>query len=185
MQRNDRKNIILTGFMATGKTTVGKTLATRLNYDFVDTDELIESRVGMTVAELFEERGEAAFRKLEAELALELADKSGLVIATGGRFMLDGDNAAVLERSGRVFCLVATPEEILQRVEQDDIVRPLLQVPDTLEHITGLLRQRNEGYGQFIQLITSEKDPETVAGEILGIMESGAEAPCPSDKTCS
>ena len=173
MKNNDHKNIILTGFMATGKTSVGITLASQIGYDFVDTDELIESRIGMTIAEFFQKEGEGAFRKMEADLARELADKSGLVIATGGRFMLDGDNAATLGKTGRVFCLVATPEEILERAEGDSHVRPLLQVPNPLEHIVELLQQRKKGYGQFPQFVTSEKSPETVAGDLAGVI-SGA-----------
>ena len=169
------KNIILTGFMATGKSSVGKALASHLGYDFVDTDMLIESRTGMTVAELFEEKGEAAFRKMEAELARELADKSGLVIATGGRFMLDGDNAAVLGKTGPVFCLVATPEEILKRVENERHVRPLLQGPNPLGKIVELLQQRKEGYGRFHQFVTSEKTPETVAEELIEIITMGSD----------
>jgi shikimate kinase len=170
MENKDKKNIILTGFMATGKTTVGRTLASQLGYYFIDTDELIESRIGMTIAEFFQKKGEEAFRNMEADLAKELADKRGLVIATGGRFMLDGDNAAVLGKTGKVFCLVATPEEILQRAESDDHVRPLLQVHNPLARIVELLQQRKEGYSQFIQLVTSLRKPETVVEEILEII---------------
>lgn len=171
MQNDGKKNIILTGFMATGKTSVGRTLASHLGYDFVDTDQLIESRIGMTIAELFQEKGEEAFRKMEADLARELADKNGLVIATGGRFMLDGDNAAVLGKTGRVFCLVATPEEILKRAESDSNVRPLLQVPDPLEHMVELLQQRKKGYEQFPQVVTSGKSPEEITEDIAGILQ--------------
>jgi shikimate kinase len=170
MENKDKKNIILTGFMATGKTTVGRILASQLGYYFIDTDELIESRIGMTIAEFFQKKGEEAFRNMEADLAKELADKRGLVIATGGRFMLDGDNAAVLGKTGKVFCLVATPEEILQRAESDDHVRPLLQVHNPLARIVELLQQRKEGYSQFIQLVTSLRKPETVVEEILEII---------------
>jgi len=179
MENGDKKNIILTGFMATGKTTVGRTLASQLGYDFVDTDQLIESRIGMTIAEFFQVRGEAAFRKMEADLARELADKSGLVIATGGRFMLDGDNAITLGKSGRVFCLVATPEEILQRAGSDGHVRPLLQVPNPLEHIIELLQQRKKGYGQFPQFVTSDKSPESVADDLAGILAGGPDVRLP------
>lgn len=170
MQNNDKKNIILTGFMATGKTSVGRTLASQLGYDFVDTDQMIEAKVGMTIAELFQKKGEDAFRKMEADLARELADKSGLVIATGGRFMLDGDNAVTLGKTGRVFCLVATPEEILKRAENDHHVRPLIQVPNPLERIVELLQQRKKGYGQFPQFSTSEKSPEAIAEDIAEIV---------------
>jgi len=179
MKNNDNKNIILTGFMATGKTSVGRTLASQIGYDFVDTDQMIESKIGMTIAEFFREKGEAAFRTMEADLARELADKSGMVIATGGRFMLDGDNAAVLGKSGRVFCLVATPEEILKRAESDHHVRPLLQVPNPLEHIVELLQQRKKGYGQFPQFATSEKNPETVAQDLVEIIAGGPDVRLP------
>ena len=170
MQNDDKKNIILTGFMATGKTSVGRALASQLGYDFVDTDQLIESRIGMTIAEYFQEKGEAAFRKMESDIARELADRSGLVISTGGRLMLDGDNATTLGKTGWVFCLVATPEEILKRVESDGHVRPLLQVPDPLEHIIELLGQRKKGYAQFPQIVTTGKSPENVAEELAGIV---------------
>ncbi|MDT8396810.1 MAG: shikimate kinase [bacterium] len=156
--------------MATGKTSVGRSLATRIGYDFVDTDQLIESRIGMTIAEFFQEKGEAAFRKMESDLARELAGRVGLVISTGGRFMLDGDNAAVLGKTGRVFCLVATPEEILKRAESDSHVRPLLLVPNPLEHIVELLQQRKKGYGQFPKIVSSRKSPEAVVEEILEII---------------
>ena len=186
MKNNNKKNIILTGFMATGKTSVGRTLASRIGYDFVDTDQLIESRIGMTIAEYFQVKGEAAFRKIESDLARELSDKSGLVISTGGRFMLDGDNAAKLSKSGRVFCLVATPEEILKRAEGDGHVRPLLQVPNPLEHIVELLQQRKQGYGQFPQFVTSEKSPENVAEYLAGFIAGGPDVrlaiTAPSDR---
>ena len=179
MEKNPKKNIILTGFMATGKTTVGRTLADQLGYDFVDTDHLIEARIGMTIAEFFQKEGEAAFRRMEGDLARELADQSGLVIATGGRFMLDPDNARALVKTGRVFCLVATPEEILRRAESDGHVRPLLQVPNPLEHIVELLQQRERGYGRFPQFVTSEKSPEAVAGDLAGVISGGPDVRLP------
>ena len=116
---------------------------------------------------------------MESDLARELADRRGLVISTGGRFMLDPDNAAALGRTGRVFCLVATPEEILERAEGDTHVRPLLQVPNPLENIVELLQQRKEGYGQFPQLVTSEKTPETLAGDLAGVIAGGPDVRLP------
>ena len=105
-----KDNIVLTGFMGTGKTTVGQLLAQQLDYKFVDTDVLIQERTGKSIPEIFEEKGEAAFREMEAALACELAARQGIVISTGGRMMLDSANAATLSSSGRVICLVATPE---------------------------------------------------------------------------
>lgn len=128
-----RPNIILTGFMGTGKSTVGRILAGALDYNFEDSDQIIEARAGMTIPEIFQQKGEEAFRRMESEVAMELALRQGQVIATGGRLMLDGANAATLGGSGMVFCLKATPEEILSRVAADDNDRPLLDL--SLIHI--------------------------------------------------
>ena len=102
-------NIVLTGFMGTGKSTIGRGLATRLGYKFVDTDAMIVERHG-TIAQIFEKGGEGAFRQLERDTAVELAGRSGCVISTGGRFMLDEHNASVLTPTSDVFALVAEPE---------------------------------------------------------------------------
>ena len=175
-----KPNIILTGFMATGKTTVGKLLAEELGYAFVDTDELIEARSGQSVAEIFRRKGEAAFRDMEAEIARELADKQGMVISTGGRMMLDPDNAAALSKSGRVFCLVATPEEILQRVVADtEHRRPLLEVPNPIERIVELLEQREEDYGRFSQMVTSDRIPEEVTKILSGLYQASPDLRVP------
>jgi shikimate kinase len=163
-----KANIILTGFMGTGKTTVGKLLAHRLGYRFVDTDELIQERSGKTIPEIFQEMGESAFRRMEAEIARELAAGEGLVVATGGRLMLDPENAEVLGRRGRVFCLQAAPEEIVARVTGDaGVARPLLEGDDPLTRIRALLRERGAGYARFPQVWTSGSTPEEVAGRLL------------------
>jgi shikimate kinase len=168
-----KRNIILTGFMATGKTTVGKRLAVQLGYRFVDTDRLIEARSGMTVPEIFERRGEAAFRALEAEVARELGARRGLVIATGGRLMLDAANAAALGREGLVFCLAASAEEISARVAADPgVARPMLAGPDPMARLLALMREREGGYRQFAQIDTSGKTPAQVVAELLTIIRA-------------
>jgi shikimate kinase len=167
-----KANIVLTGFMGTGKTTVGRLMAQRLNYEFIDTDRLIEERIGCTIAEFFCHQGEAAFRKLEGELAQELSKCRGLVISTGGRMMLDRANAAALGKTGRVFCLVATPEEILQRVSMDKNERPLLQGPDPLEKIVALLQEREPGYRAFTQIQTGAKTPAAIVDELLNSLRA-------------
>jgi hypothetical protein len=111
--------IVLTGFMGTGKTTVGKLLADNLNYRFIDTDELIESRHNRSISDIFKELGEDAFREMERSIVKELAGIDGVVISTGGRLMLDPENVKALCQNSRVLCLVATPDEILTRVELD------------------------------------------------------------------
>lgn len=144
----EMQNIVLTGFMGTGKSTVGRLLAARLGYQFVDTDELIVARDGRAIAEIFHQSGEETFRRLEAAVAQELSQATGLVIATGGRLMVDEANAAALRRNGRVFCLTAEPQEIISRLGDDDR-RPLLNVPDPAAQIQHLLTDRQAAYGRF------------------------------------
>ncbi|MGD9330299.1 MAG: shikimate kinase [Desulfobacterales bacterium] len=169
------RNIILTGFMGTGKTTVGRRLAKRLGYAFVDTDALIEARCAMAVHEIFRERGEAFFRGMEATLARELATAVQQVIATGGRLMLDDRNAAVLSPTGPVFCLWATPEEVLARVARDTVaLRPLLSGPAPEDRIRALFEERRRGYARFTPIVTSGKTIAAVVQELYAIL-------CPSE----
>ncbi|MFA7424045.1 MAG: shikimate kinase [Desulfosarcinaceae bacterium] len=159
--------IILTGFMATGKSAVGRRLAAMLGRRFVDTDEMIVARQGCSVAEIFHNRGETFFRQLEAEVARELAMAEGVVVATGGRMLLDPGNAEVLGRDGRIFCLTARPEAILARVEADtEARRPLLETQDRLARITALLKERAAGYARFESIDTTGKSPAEIAREI-------------------
>lgn len=162
----ERRNVVLTGFMGTGKTTVGRLLAARLDYGFVDTDEWIVEKDGRAIADIFREDGEAAFREMEYAAAQALARRSGLVIATGGRLMLDERNAALLAARGDVFCLTAVPEEIVARVLAEEGKRPLLAGPDPEEKVAALLAERAEGYGRFPQISTSGKTAVQVADEI-------------------
>jgi 3-dehydroquinate synthase len=173
MQKNDKKNIILTGFMGTGKTTVGSLLATQLGREFIDTDELIQTRHGRSIPEIFLELGETAFRQMEADIVQELAEREELVISTGGRLMLDPANVAALSRKGRVFCLVATPEEILTRLRDDkEHPRPLLKVPNPGERIVELLQKRQKGYLRFLQVMTNEKQPTEVTRDLVDLIHS-------------
>jgi len=168
-----KPNIILTGFMATGKTTVGKLLAAQLNYEFVDTDELIEARSGMKISEIFRTKGEKAFREMEAAVSRDLAEREGLVISTGGSLMLDPTNASLLSKQGRVFCLVATPEEILERASRErNVKRPLLEVPNPMDRIVELMQQRKDGYGRFSQLETSAITPDEVTQKLVGFFQA-------------
>lgn len=169
------ENIILTGFMGTGKTTVGRLLAERLGMAFVDTDELIVARDGRAISDIFEQEGELFFRDLEGEVAAELAGRQGLVIATGGRLMLDRENAAVLGRTGHVFCLRAAPEVILARLAPDGDRRPLIKGDDPEGRVRELLRVRAPLYGRFRPVETTGKSPEEVAEVIVGLIERGLE----------
>ncbi len=164
-----QSNIILTGFMGTGKTTLGRLLAKRIGYEFIDSDALIEAQTGKTITELFQIQGEAAFRKLESELVEDLAQKKGLVIATGGGLVLNPKNVAALSNTGQIICLTASPEEILTRVAKAPNVRPLLQEEDPQAKIIELLHHRESVYQQFPQLSTSELSPDKLVDEILNL----------------
>ncbi|VAW35533.1 Shikimate kinase I [hydrothermal vent metagenome] len=167
-----KQNIVLTGFMGTGKTTVGRLLAEALGFDFVDTDGVIEARNGRSITTIFSEQGEAAFRQMERDLAQELGQKEGLVISTGGRMMLDPENVQALAANGRIFCLVAAPENILLRVQNDEKVmeRPLLKGSNPMAKIIALLQERWEQYQQFPQIMTDNKTPEEVLQTIVDVL---------------
>jgi len=168
-----RDNIILTGFMGTGKTTVGRLLAARLGRDFVDSDDLIVARAGKPVADIFRDEGEERFRAWEADAAAELAGRRGLVIATGGRLMLDAANAAALGATGPVFCLSASVGEILARVAVGGAARPLLAGDDAAARVAALQRQRAVGYARFRPVDTDGRSPAAVADDIAAALAAG------------
>jgi 3-dehydroquinate synthase len=159
------RNVVLTGFMGSGKTTVGRLLAARCDAPFLDTDELIAQRAGKPITAIFADDGADAFRDMEAALTQELAVYDGAVIATGGRLMLDSRNAA-LAADNLVVCLRATPETILARVRRQGEQRPLLAVKDPTARVRALLAERAEGYARFPQV---DVDGHT-AGEIASLI---------------
>ena len=165
MGQGAARNLVLTGFMGTGKTTVGRILADRLRYAFVDTDEIIESRAG-PIPEIFQRDGEEGFREMERSVARELAGRSGLVIATGGRMMLDSECAACLEPVSDIVCLTASADTIIERVG-DTTRRPLLDVPDAPRRVRELLAKRAEKYGRFIAVDTEDRSPDEVADAVM------------------
>jgi shikimate kinase len=168
MGRDGTRNLVLTGFMGTGKTTVGRILADRLGYGFVDTDEVIESRAG-PIPEIFEREGEPGFREMERAVARELAGRTGLVIATGGRMMLDASSAACLEPAAWVVCLTAHPDTIIERIG-DTGQRPLLDVQDAPARVRGLLAERAEGYARFASVETDDRSPDEVADAVMSLL---------------
>jgi aspartate racemase len=161
-------NIVLTGFMGTGKSTVGRLLAAQLGRDFVDTDAIIEERHG-PIPEIFEARGEPTFRAMEHGVATELATRTGLVIATGGGMLIDPATAEIL--GGRVFCLSAPADELVRRVRPGAPGRPLLQTSDPAARIAELLRERAGAYSRFEPVDTSDLGPGEVADAIAARLE--------------
>src|SRR5687768_14746339 len=112
------RNIILAGFMGTGKTTVGRVLAARLGWKFMDTERLIEERAACSVPEIFEKQGEDTFRQLERAVAEELKNLKKHVIATGGGMVVDAQNRMALEEAGLLVLLTARAETIYERVSR-------------------------------------------------------------------
>lgn len=151
-------NLVLIGFMATGKSTVGRLAARRLGFAFVDTDALIESRLERSISEVFAQKGEAWFRQYEKALVAELADSERTVIATGGGLGANPDNLASLKRHALVVCLWASPETIWNRARRHGH-RPLLQDPDPLGKIRRLLEARQPVYRLADILIDAERRP--------------------------
>lgn len=142
-----RPNLVLTGFMATGKTSVGREIARRLGRRFVDMDAEIEARAGRPIPRIFAEDGEAEFRRMEAGLISELSRQANLVIATGGGALVDTANRANMARSGTIICLTCDAEDIVRRIAaQGNTRRPLLEVADPRAEVQRLLRARREAY---------------------------------------
>ena len=161
------RNIILTGFMGTGKSEVGKRLAALLGRKFIDTDTQIEKEEGMSIAQLFAERGEPYFRERERQMITRACREGGVVIATGGGAMVSAENAAQLKASGTVICLTAAPEVILNRVQKDE-TRPLLLGEDRLGRIRTLLSTRAAAYAKADVLIdTSHLSVDEVMQAVL------------------
>jgi shikimate kinase len=169
------RNIVLTGFMGTGKSTVGRLLARRLDREFVDTDRLIEQRHG-PIPQIFVQHGEQRFREIESEVAAELAARSGLVVSTGGRMLIDQGNADVLESTGDVVALTAEIDTILRRVggERAAETRPMLAGGDVRGRIVELLAERTAAYGRFAQVATDDRTPEQIAAEIETLVDPRA-----------
>lgn len=167
---SEERNIILTGFMGTGKTTIGRVLAQRLRRPFVDMDAVIEERTGKSIPEIFREHGEEAFRAVEREVCRELAAQRGLVIATGGGALVDPKNREALQRTGEIICLRASVETILARVGTGDD-RPKLDGADRRSRIETLLRERAPAYDAIkLQLDTSELTVDEAVDRILALL---------------
>ena len=152
------RNLVLVGFMGTGKSTVGRATARVLGRPFADSDAETEARAGCTVAELFARLGEAGFRSLERAVVADLASRRGWVLATGGGALANPGSLEALRANGVLLALSARPEVILRRVggAAAGSRRPLLAGPDPLGRIASLLEERAAVYGQAdLQLDTS------------------------------
>jgi len=161
-----KNNIVLCGFMATGKSSVGKKLAEILGNEFVDLDAAIEADEGVSIPRIFAERGEPAFRELESRMVERMATRTGLVISTGGGTVVNPRNLANLKSCGIVVALTADIPTILRRAGPGDD-RPLLQTEDREERVRALLLERAPFYAQADMTIdTSSLTIEEAARQI-------------------
>jgi shikimate kinase len=165
-------NLVLIGYRATGKTTLARHLARRLEWCWIDADVEIEARAGKSIARIFSDDGERAFRDLEARVIAELCDRRQLVLAAGGGAPLREESRRAMRQSGRVVWLTATPETILARMTGDATTadrRPNLTNQPPLEEIVELLHRREPIYRETAHLIvdTEGKSPEQLSDEIL------------------
>jgi shikimate kinase / 3-dehydroquinate synthase len=166
-------NIILTGFMGTGKTTIGQALAVRLGWTFLDTDLEIERRAGISIPEIFSRHGEKHFRNLERQLCRELISRQGTVIATGGGMPLDPENRKLLSAAGIVLCLRRSTEEILARIGNNG-GRPMLEGKNPAERVDSLLREREASYSSFAYQVNATGLPvEDSVNRVYEIVQNG------------
>jgi shikimate kinase len=149
-------NLALIGFMGTGKSSVGRQAAEVLEFTFLDTDTLIESRAGASIYDIFQQQGEPSFREFERQVVLELEQREKIVVATGGGLPANEVNLASLKKHSLVVCLWASPETIWERVRAHSH-RPLLNQPDPQTKIRELLAVREPYYRQADVLINTER----------------------------
>ena len=164
------KNIILIGFMGSGKTTIGKALEEKTDMTFVDTDELIEAYEGCKISEIFVDKGEAYFRRLENETLKDLLTSTdNKVISTGGGIVTNQENIPLLKQLGKVFYLRIKPETVVKRLEGDK-TRPLLIGEDKLVKVEQLMTDRKELYEMAADK-TIDTDGLSVSEIVCGILE--------------
>ena len=165
------KNIVLVGFMGTGKTVLAKALAKKTGRAYVSTDAIIEAREGIPINDIFGGKGESYFRKVEKEVVSEVSGKRDQVIDAGGGVVLDSDNMDSLRKNGVIICLWASPEEIHKRTARHGH-RPLLNVADPEKRITELLEKRRPFYEEAdFHVDTTGLDIEGALERIMDIAD--------------
>ena len=171
-QRLGGRSLYLVGMMGSGKTSTGRPLAERLGYGFVDADAVIEQAAGCSIPEIFDRDGEAGFRSLESQVLSAISQRHSLVVATGGGVVTQPENWGLLH-SGIVIWLDVVPDQLLQRLNADSTVRPLLQTADPEAALNALLNERRPLYAEAdLTVVINEETPETVADGILQLLPS-------------
>lgn len=168
------EKIVLIGFMGSGKTTVGKALAKKLNgFELIDSDSEIEKNAGKSINDIFKDEGEKAFRDMESDYLnnLKISDCK-IILSTGGGMPCHNDNDKLIKNIGLSVYLKTSPEAIYERVK-DDTSRPLLKTKDKIGKISMLLSEREEFYENAADtiIITDGKTAEEIADEIIGLID--------------
>ncbi len=145
-------NLILVGMMGSGKTTMGRALARHLGKSFVDSDEEIQKRTGVTIAHIFDIEGEAGFRQREGAVIRDLLEQDNMVLSTGGGTVLTEQNRALLRQNGLVVYLKASVHDLWQRTRHDRS-RPLLQTADPHAKLAELFQQRDPLYREVADIV--------------------------------
>ncbi len=164
--------IVLTGFMGTGKSVVGKMLAEQTGFGFLDTDQLIEERTGLAITDIFNRRGEAYFRSVEKKVVADVSRKDRVVIACGGGAILDPENFRRLAKNGVLVALTASAAEIEKRTG-NNARRPMIDnTSNRKETILKLLEKREPSYRKaHLSLDTTGKDPAEVTRTLLKMLK--------------
>ena len=171
-QRLGGRSLYLIGMMGSGKTSTGRPLAERLGYGFVDADAVIEQAAGCTIPEIFERDGETGFREIESQVMSAICQRHSLVVATGGGVVTERSNWGLLH-SGIVIWLDVVPDQLLQRLNADSTVRPLLQTADPEAALNALLNERRPLYAEAdLTVVINDETPEAVADGILQLVPS-------------
>ena len=166
------RSLYLVGMMGSGKTSTGRPLAEHLGYGFVDADAVIEQAAGCSIPEIFERDGEAGFRSLESQVLSAISQRHSLVVATGGGVVTQPENWGLLH-SGIVIWLDVVPDQLLQRLNADSTVRPLLQTADPEAALNALLNERRPLYAEAdLTVVINDETPEAVADGILQLVPS-------------
>lgn len=169
-------HIFLIGFMGVGKTSTARALSRTTGVEEIDTDLMIVEQQGMEISQIFTERGEEAFRKLETELLDELASRSPCIISCGGGMVLREENVRKMKEQGTIILLSATPQTIYEHVK-DSVSRPLLNGHMDVDYIAGLMEQREPKYQAAADICvrTDGMVPRLVAQKILCLLGKGLE----------
>ena len=161
------KNIFLVGFMGTGKTSIGKLLAKKLNWSYIDTDTLIEQYNESSIKNIFAKEGEPKFREIETAILQKVLSKNNQVISTGGGIVLKDQNMKLMKQNGIIICLTTSPAIILKRT-QSKSHRPVLGDKPTLAKIVNILHQRAPYYAQAdLTLDTSYASKKEIIEKIV------------------